>query len=208
MVGAMRKPANLMGQKFGMLTVVGEDRSNPGKRKWVLRCECGRSHTSTTNNLKAGDVTTCGCKTRHLRAAANLVHGNTGGGKRTKEYRAWAHIIGRCTNPNDSQYENYGGRGITISPAWVASFPQFLKDMGPAPSPAHSIDRIKNHLGYSPENCRWATHAQQARNTRRNIMVDGMCLKDACAKAGISYEAAQMRIRRGATVEQAMRGAK
>lgn len=132
-----------------------------------------------------------------------LRHGHNRKGKRTKEYRAWCHIRGRCQNPSDAGYKWYGAKGISVAPEWEV-FETFLADMGKAPSPRHSIDRIDSNGDYCPSNCRWATPAQQAKNTCRVILVDGLCLKDACALRGVSYQAAQMRLRRGASIEHAL----
>lgn len=91
------------------------------------------------------------------------------------EYSVWSGMISRCENPNHSNYPGYGGRGIGICKQWRESFPVFLADMGPRPSLKHTIDRIDNDRGYDKENCRWATHSQQQRNTRytRLITFDG-----------------------------------
>ena len=85
---------------------------------------------------------------------------------RTPEYRVWAAMIQRCMNPNSTNYKRYGGRGITVCIPWLCSFEQFVADMGPRP-PGHSIDRINNDKGYSPDNCRWATPQEQVHNQRR-----------------------------------------
>lgn len=77
----------------------------------------------------------------------------------------------RCYNKNELNYKNYGGRGITICPRWLDAFENFYADMGPKPSPEHSIERINNDEPYSPENCKWATPTEQAQNKRNTILI-------------------------------------
>src|SRR5690606_36132486 len=78
------------------------------------------------------------------------------------EYQTWLRIKKRCHNPLDKSYPQYGGRGIEVCQEWRESFQAFLRDMGPRPSPHHSIDRLDGTKGYSPDNCRWATKEEQA----------------------------------------------
>jgi hypothetical protein len=82
----------------------------------------------------------------------------------TKEYRSWRAMKTRCFWKAGQKWRRYGGRNIKIFAPWIHSFDRFLADMGKAPSPSHSLGRIDNDGNYTPQNCRWETASQQARN--------------------------------------------
>lgn len=84
-----------------------------------------------------------------------------------KEYVMWSNMKQRCDNPKNPRYNDYGGRGITYDPHWK-SFISFLNDLGTCPKHL-SLDRIENDLGYTKENCRWATRKEQQNNQRLRI---------------------------------------
>ena len=89
----------------------------------------------------------------------NRTHGEWG----CREYRIWANMLTRCRNPRAPQFKNYGARGVTVCERWE-SYENFVADVGRAPSPKHTPDRIDNGKGYCPENCRRATRPQRAAN--------------------------------------------
>jgi hypothetical protein len=94
-------------------------------------------------------------------------HGHRVGDKKTPEYAAWSHARQRCMNPNDSGWEWYGGRGIKFL---FTSFAHFLAEIGPRPTPQHSLDRKDNDGNYEPGNVRWATLEEQANNQRKGYI--------------------------------------
>lgn len=92
--------------------------------------------------------------------------------KNNRERQIWHNMIKRCTDPNTVGYEHYGARGIAVCERWARSFDAFLADMGPKPSSRHTLERRDTMAGYSPENCCWATWAQQASNRRNTRVVE------------------------------------
>lgn len=116
-------------------------------------------------------------------------------------YRIWSAMIRRCHCSKHVHYHRYGGRGITVCPEWRNSFSQFLKDMGPSHQEGLTLDRIKNNLGYSKENCRWATLSQQRRNSSFVQIIDTpkgpMHSLDASREFGIPRTTLMKRLERG-----------
>src|SRR6266436_6375569 len=100
----------------------------------------------------------------------NLVtHGMSRSIRFKQEYAAWKNMKQRCLNRTNEQYDDYGGRGITICDAWINSFEEFLQHVGekPAPKNAYSLDRIENSGNYELGNVRWATRGEQQENRRK-----------------------------------------
>lgn len=128
-------------------------------------------------------------------------HGHAKRGHATPEYRTWLGMIGRCHCPTATRYRDYGGRGVVVCERWRNSFENFLADMGPKPTPQHSIDRIDNSGNYEPSNCRWATMREQMRNRSGNrfITIDGVtqCVKDWERQAGLVNSCISGRLNRG-----------
>lgn len=125
------------------------------------------------------------------------------------EKRVRHGMLTRCRNPNHHSYERYGTKGIKVCQRWQESFANFLADMGPAPSPKHSIDRIDGRGDYEPDNCRWATATVQSRNTThaRAITFDGQthCITEWAEVLGISKKVLTDRLnKQGWSVEKAL----
>lgn len=130
---------------------------------------------------------------------AQTKHGNCTRVKKSPEYQSWASMLGRCFNPNRSHFHRYGGRGITVCERWRNSFQTFLEDMGPRPTPKHTLDRFPNNSGnYEPGNVRWATRKEQSRNRGNNTLItaDGLslCVTEWAERLGASTTAIYHRI--------------
>lgn len=130
-------------------------------------------------------------------------HGATG----TTEYQCWALIKGRCLNPKNPCFKDYGGRGIGMCEKWQSSFPSFLRDMGKRPA-GGEIERINNDGDYEPGNCRWATHQEQCWNRRSNRIIDhngqSLPFTEWARRYGIPKTTLHSRLKRGIPFSEAI----
>lgn len=187
-----------VGSSYGWWTVLSVlSGGSPSKIQYLCQCRCGREASVRADHLANGASTRC-------RACGPTTHGQ----HRAPEYRVWEGMIGRCENPNNRAYDNYGGRGIVVCERWRASYEAFISDMGPRPSPHHSIERKDNDGPYAPENCVWETKRAQTRNTRRNHFVtlngERRTIADLAEASGLDRKTIKARLAAGWSPERAI----
>jgi len=183
------KLIDLVGKKFGRLTVLSRAPNDGKHTRWNCACDCsGKNTVVHSDSLKNGATKSCGCLRDEMTAERSLTHGNTVGRKSTREYRAWSHIKDRCYAPTCERYPRYGGRGIKVCERWLHSFETFLKDMGICPE-KYTIERLNTNGNYEPSNCVWADAHTQSRNRSDNVWLEYkgelLILKDWASKLGI-----------------------
>ena len=160
---------DLSGKVFGRLTALSVKKGD-GRVKWNCVCICGKTKLVWALSLKSGKTQSCGCLQKEKTSLFKTTHGQTAShlpNKETKEYKAWCLMKYRCNNPNYKEFNNYGGRGITVCDRWLHSFENFFEDMGKKPTSKHTLDRKDPNGNYEPSNCRWATQSQQVKNRRK-----------------------------------------
>jgi hypothetical protein len=202
----MRSPIrkDLAGKKFGLLTGIRYiGKSDSGWSIWSFICDCGAVVERLGTSVATGNTKSCGC----LKSESKKTHGLS----ETSEYASHKNMIRRCTDPKNSMFHRYGGRGITVCDRWlgVNGVVNFLADMGRKPTKAHTLERNDNDAGYSPENCIWATKYEQAQNRRTThlITVDGETKSQSAwdASKSSSINIVGDRIRRGWHPEDAVK---
>lgn len=195
------KLPDLVGKKIGRLTVLrlGSPLKS-GLAQWACMCECGKETFVQTFLLVHNHRQSCGC----LAIERITTHGMSG----TSTHRIWRAMKHRCQSPKAINYQTYGGKGVSVCERW-AKFENFLADMGPRPSPRHTLDRYPNCAGnYELGNVRWATWEEQGNNKRTTKLFeyngDRMTIAMFARKYGISGSRVYYRINRGWSLARAL----
>ena len=197
----MKKVKNdLTGQRFGKLTVIGVDDRNTRKTYFYCQCDCGNVKSVRSDSLLCGAIRSCGCMKKE-QDRINLEANHSHKMSKTRPYEIWQGMKGRCYNPHNPRYDRYGGRGITVCDEWKEDFNAFYEwAVQNGYSDDLTIDRIDNDKGYSPDNCRWATQEEQARNRESNIKITignaTKTLKEWCEIFDLDYKKIVMRYHR------------
>lgn len=154
----------ISGKRFGRLAVL----SDSGKRYrgnilWTCLCDCGKTTKVRTTHLITGKVKSCGCLRNEIAKKVFTKHGDAI--LRTRLYRIWEGMIGRCNNRSMDAFKYYGGRGIKVCSEWLNNYPAFKAwALANGYRDDLTIDRIDSDGDYCPENCRWITKSENCRN--------------------------------------------
>jgi hypothetical protein len=156
---------DLTGRVFTYITVLSRAPKQGHSAHWNCRCKCGKELVVRGQELRNGNVKSCGCYSHSLMVLNNIRKGVTHGDKKHPLYAIWWGMIRRCEYPGAPNYRLYGARGIRVCDAWK-NMSRFIEDLGERPGKEYTLDRIDVNGHYEPGNVRWATASQQARNRR------------------------------------------
>jgi len=202
----MEQALDITGIKYGRLTAlkVGP-RTRRGRATWLCQCECGSMPKAIDRHqLISGRTISCGCAQREA-ARQNGKKGITHGHSNSPEYNVWYSMVGRCEDPKNRSYADYGGRGIKVCDSWKSDIRNFIDSMG-IPIPGMTIERKNNNGDYCPENCIWIPRSEQSRNRRNNVWItyngETKLKGDWCKELGLNNANWDQKIRNGWTVEE------
>ena len=204
----MGKIIDLIGQRFGRLTVKSMAGSTGKNRNtfWNCICDCGRMKAIDSQSLRRGRTKSCGCLHNELLAKRQEKHGLLAENNRL--YGIWEGMKQRCLNPNRNGFKDYGGRGITVCKEWLDFYSFYSWAVANGYTEKLTLDRINPNDSYYPNNCRWISAAEQQRNKTNNrlITIKGktLLLCDWAKNYGIRASVILNRIRSGWTEEEAI----
>lgn len=191
-------PEKFIGSVYGRLTILSIEKYDGANSRVKSECECGCKKEFILYNVRNGNTSSCGCLSKEITTKRNTKHN----GSKSRLYKIWSDMKERCGNPNNTRFERYGGRGIHVCKPWTDDFVIF-RDWAVANNYSDdlTIDRIDNDKGYSPENCQWATHAEQMMNRSSTWFeeIDGVTKTAAewCRIYDTNYQSAHTRKRAG-----------
>ena len=199
----MATAQNLVGQKYGRLTVIERIGSKTGKTYWHCVCDCGGTKNATAGDMRFGRTLSCGCLRKESLSKISKTHGMT----KSRIYQCWSDMMTRCRNSKDKHYKWYGARGIMICEKWL-SFDGFYEDMQDGYADDLTLDRIDVDGNYEKSNCKWSTVQEQCDNRRSNhyITYQGITdtLTNTCKRCNVSRSLVTDRLKTGWDVKSAI----
>ncbi len=154
-------------------------------KQFLFKCDCWKEKILILNNVRRWLTQSCWCSYK-----THWMHW-------TRIYRIWNGLKNRCDN-NIKRYSQ-----ITYDKKWE-KFEWFYEDMKEWYKDNLTIDRIDNTKWYSKENCRWATHIEQARNRNNNLLYKWITIAEWCEKLNIKRKVFDNRYHKGKTIEQSL----
>lgn len=201
----MSRMIDITGQRFGRLVALRVVRKVGGGTWWRCLCDCGYTHDVRGDYLRNGHSRSCGCLQKEIASHTHKRHGR----RNSPEYHCWHSMLDRCRNNKRLDYRYYGGRGISVCKRWRKSIAAFIADVGPRPSPSHTIDRINPNGNYEPGNVRWATKREQSLNRRCVTQIahggHSLTVRQWSERIGWHPDTIWWRLRHGWPVELALR---
>ena len=192
---------DIIGKKFGRLTVIEYDGKDGNSLMVKCRCECGNYTRTRVSRLMSGHTRSCGCYRKDMRTK----HGQT----HTRLYFRWCNMRRRCNEPTNKWYKAYGGRGIKVCNEWESSFESFYKwAYSNGYNDSLTLDRIDNNGNYEPDNCRWVSPVEQANNRRSSHYLEyqgkTMTIAQWAKHTGISYHNISRRLQLNWPIEEVL----
>lgn len=204
----MAKAINIAGQRFGRLTVIERVESPRAQAQWRCVCDCGKETVVRSQDLRNGHTKSCGCYGLEV-SVSHTPSFSTHKESRSRLYRVWIGMKGRCNNCKNKAYSYYGGRGIKVCQDWDESYALF-RDWALANGYQENltIDRIDVNGNYCHENCRWVSMKVQMNNTRANrrITLNGetKTMAEWSESTGLSYETIRNRTIKGKPADEVL----
>lgn len=202
---------NIKGNKYNNLTVieiVGKAKNN--EKLCRCKCDCGKETIVRQSKIISGKTKSYGCYKIKKITERNKLRTIYPNDNKTRLYRIWRAMKSRTTYKSQTQYKDYGGRGIVICKEWKEDFYKFKEwalDNGYYDE--LTIDRIDVNGNYEPNNCRWITKSEQNNNQRNNVIIEyknqKMNVAQWAKKLNIKANTLYQRIYRNYSVEKILK---
>lgn len=203
------KYIDITNKRFGRLVAIKPCEKTKHGWKWLCKCDCGNSSIVLKHLLTSGHTTSCGCYHKERTRQAHYKNGES----HTRLYKVWLGMKGRCENPKDKSYIDYGNRGISVCEEWqdymVFKSWAYANGYDENAKPGDcTIDRIDNNGNYEPDNCKFSNVKEQANNRRSSRMItfrgETLSIAGWAEKTGLRHGLILNRINNGWSVEKAL----